>query len=288
MLDQREIWWGVVAPPVLMIGGLALSASLPWVRRWLSMGMVLGLVYAVGQFALNNWQIPRGNVHDWPMAIALGAGFMTQCAASSCHAPWWWRMSVRVLFPIFLVWLLMRVKWPSTLTSTEIVQAIGLSLMWIAVIFSWERAYKKASPLVAGTGLSIVAILSAVVSLLFNCLTHAQYAGVLAGALVAATALTAIKPQWWRDQSMVIVSAFILPSLWLLGCFYADLTYWAPPLLAVAGLAPWLIEHPRLRSLVAWKQMLVVAVIIGVIVSPIIIWGVITSIRAAGQQTYGY
>jgi hypothetical protein len=122
--------------------------------------------------------------------------------------------------------------------------------------------------------------------LLFNSLTHAQYAGVLAGALVTATALTAIKPQWWRDQSMVIVSAFILPSLWLLGRFYVVLPYWAPPLLA--GLVPWLIEHQRLRSLVAWKKLLVVAVIIGVIVSPIIIWGVITSIRAAGQQTHGY
>jgi hypothetical protein len=122
--------------------------------------------------------------------------------------------------------------------------------------------------------------------LLFNTMTHAQFAGIATAALSAAAVLSWWKPTWYHAASAVTVSAFFFPALMLLGHYYANLPSWTLPFLALAGVAPLVTANEKIRSLAAWKRIGIAVSVIMLITAPVIIWGVVTSARAASSAGY--
>ena len=58
MIDQREILWGVLAPPVLMAIGMVATAALPLAKRFFSTGALLALVFGISQLGFRGWPLP--------------------------------------------------------------------------------------------------------------------------------------------------------------------------------------------------------------------------------------
>jgi hypothetical protein len=285
MIDQGEILWGVVAPPLLMLAGLALSATS---RRWMPTGAVLAVVYALAHLGMAKWPSPGGNVHDWPAWIAVTGGVVTLCAARA-GGPLAWRMILRLVIAGVAVWLMLRPQLHGGGTGAAVGLVAGLAIGWTVMILLWERAHAAATPGTSLIGLTTVAGLSAISLLMFNSLTHAQFAGILVAALGAALVVCWWRPAWWGDRTAVTVVALVLPALWLLGRFYADLPGWAVVLLALSGLAPWVGAHPAVRARAAWQRLAIVAGVALVLAAPVLAWGAVTSARAAGAQPeYGY
>ena len=288
MLDQREIIWGVLAPPVLMAIGMVATAYVPASRRFLSTGALLALVFGVCQLGFRGWPLPGGDVHNWPAWIAFAGGLITYCSACA-SGPLVWRILVRLAITGVASWLLLALELRGASAGTSAVWIISATLLWTLLILTWERAHAAATPGVSVTVLTTLAGLSSVSLLLFNTMNHAQFAGILTAALSAAAVLSWWRPTWYVPAGPVIIVALVIPSLWLLGTFavYTGLPTWSLPFLAFAGLAPLVTTIAPVRNWSAWKRVLLANLITVVLVSPVLIWGVITSIKASSEPSYG-
>lgn len=287
MIDQREILWGVLAPPVLMAVGMVATAAMPAARRVLSTGALLAVVFGISQLGFRGWRLPGADVQDWPAWIAFAAALLTLCSACG-HGPLVWRILVRGALTSVATWLLLRPQLASANTPEVIAWIAGSGIVWTLMILVWERVHAATSPGASMTGLTVLAGLSSAALLLFNCMTHAQFAGILAAALAAALVIGWRKPGWYSPAGPVTIVAVVLPTLWLLGYRYAELPVWSLPFLALGGLVPLLLSIGPIRSSSDWKRIAAVAVATSVVVSPVLIWGVITSIKAASEPSYGY
>lgn len=287
MIDQREILWGVLAPPVLMAIGMAATAYLPASRRFLSTGALLALVFGISQIGFRGWVLPGGDVHNWPAWIAFAGGLITLCSACG-QGPLVWRLAIRLAITGLAVWLLLRPQLQHGSTGAAIAWIGGTTVVWTAIVLLWERAHAATTQGVSVTVLAVLAGISALSLLLFNSLTHAQYGGILTAALVAAVVVSWWRPAWYSPVGPVTVSALVLPALWLLGQRYADLPLWALPVLALAGLAPLVSTLAPIKSWPAWKRLLAAKLAAVVLASPVLIWGVVTSIKASSEPSYGY
>lgn len=293
MIDQREIFWGVLAPTVLMAIGIIATAYLPVARRFLSTGALLALVFGVCQLGFRGWPLPvlpyaSNDVHNWPAWIAFVGGLITYCSACA-SGPLIWRILVRLAITGVASWLLLALELRGASASTSAAWIISATLLWTLLILTWERAHAAATPGVSVTVLTTLAGLSSVSLLLFNTMNHAQFAGILTAALSAAAVLSWWRPTWYVPAGPVIIVALVLPSLWLLGTFavYTGLPTWSLPFLALAGLAPLVTTFAPVRIWPAWKRVLLANLITVVLVSPVLIWGVITSIKASSGPSYG-
>lgn len=286
MIDQREILWGVVAPPVLMAIGMAATAYLPASRRFLSTGALLALVFGVSQIGFRGWVLPGSDVHNWPAWIAFAGGLITLCSACG-QGPLLWRVSIRIVITSVATWLLLRPQLQHGSTGAAVAWIGGTAVVWTAVMLWWERVHAATTQGISVTVLAVLAGLSALVLLLFNSLTHAQYGGILTAALVAALIASWWKPTWYSPAGPVTVSALVLPALWLLGQRYADLPLWALPFLALAGVAPLVISIAPMNRWSDSKRVLVAKLATVVVVSPVLIWGILTTIKASSDPSYG-
>ncbi len=292
MIDQREILWGVLAPPVLMAIGMAATAYLPVTRSFLSTGALLALVFGVCQLGFRGWPLPTwsltaNDVHNWPAWIAFATGLITLCSACG-HGPLVWRVLVRLALVGFSTVLLLWKQLQHGDVAIAIAWIASVTLVWTALVLAWERAHVATTQGVSGIALITLAGASAMGLLLFNTATHAQFAGILTAALTAALVLGRWRPAWYQAAGPVTVSALVLPSLWVLGHWYADLPLWVLPMLALAGLAPLIELIGSVRAWAAWKRVALVVVVTLLAASPALVWGIITSIRASAQPEYGY
>lgn len=286
MIDQREILWGVLAPPVLMAIGMAATAYLPASRRFLSTGALLALVFGISQIGFRGWALPGSDVHNWPAWIAFAGGLITLCSACG-QGPLLWRVAMRLAITGVATWLLLRPQLQHGSTGVAVAWIGGTAVAWTALVLLWERTHAATTQGVSVTVLAVLAGVSALSLLLFNSLTHAQYGGILTAALVAAAVMSWWKPTWYQQSGPVTVSALVLPALWLLGQRYADLPMWTLPFLALAGLAPLVSTIAPLKTWPDWKRLLAAKLAVVVLASPVLIWGVITSIKAASEPSYG-
>jgi len=117
---------------------------------------------------------------------------------------------------------------------------------------------------------------------------HAQLAGIVTAALVTIGVLTSLRPAWLIDRSIVMIVAMLLPALWILGVRYADLPVWGAGILAITGLVPWITASTRLAMRPAWQRLVVQTLAMLVVSSPVIVWGVVTTMRAMTEPEYGY
>ena len=287
MLDQREILWGIIAPPVLMAIGMSATAYVPTAKRFLSTGALLALVFGVSLLGFRGWPAPGGDVHHWPAWIAFAGGLITLCSACG-HGPLVWRITVRVLITGVATWLLLWPQLKHGTTNVAVMWIAGTTVVWSALVLGWERAHAAATPGVSASALTTLACVSAGALLLFNTMTHAQFAGILTAALSAALVLGWWRPAWYAASGPVTVTTLVLPSLWLLGCRYADLPLWTLPFLISAGTVPALAGLPWMEKSPAWQRMAMVVTGTLVLTAPVIVWGVVTSIRAAAEPGYGY
>lgn len=287
MIDQREVLWGVLAPPVLMAVGMIATAAMPAARRFVSTGAWLALVFGLCQLGFRGWHLPGHDVQDWPAWIAFAAGLLTLCSLCG-QGPVLWRILTRGVLKALATWLLLRPQLAAVDTASVIAWIGGAAVVWTLLVLLWERAHAATTPGVSVVNLTLLGGLSSAALLLFNCMTHAQFAGILTAALTAALVLGWRKPAWYSAAGPVTIAAVVLPTLWLLGYRYADLPVWSLPCLAVAGLAPWLVEKTPVRAWSDWKRLAVVSVVTVVAVSPALVWGVITSLKAASEPSYGY
>lgn len=292
MIDFYEILWGVILPPILMAIGMAITAYLPATRRFLSTGVLLALVIGISLLAFRHWPLPvwpytSNDVHFWPAWIAFAAGLLTSCSVCG-HGPLIWRVLARLALVGFSSWLLLWQQLQYGSTGEAVAWIGGVTVVWTALVLAWERVHAATTQGVSVTALTTLAGVSAVSLLLFNSATHGQYGGILTAALTAALVLSWWKPTWYAASGPVTVSALVLPTLWLLGYRYVNLPLWALPLFAVAALAPFVATIAPVRAWSDWKRLLVAVVATLVVVSPVLIWGVITSIRASAAPSYGY
>ncbi|HEX3134468.1 MAG TPA: hypothetical protein VHX44_12895 [Planctomycetota bacterium] len=285
MIDQREIIWGVLAPPVLMAIGMVATASVPVAKRFFSTGALLALVFGISQLGFRGWPAPGGDVQNWPAWIAFAGGLITLCSACG-QGPLPWRISARLAITGLATWLLLGPQLQST--GAAVAWIGGVAITWTALILVWERAHAASSAGVSVTALTALAGFTSASLLLFNCMTHAQYAGILTAALTAALVLNWWRPTWYAAASPVTVAALVLPTLWILGQRYADLPLWAVPLLALATLAPLASNVGPVRTWSAWKRVAVAVVATVIVVAPVLVWGVVTSIKASSEPSYGY
>lgn len=287
MIDQQEITWGIVAPPLLMAVGMAAIAQLPLLKRTVYTGVLLAVIFALCQLGFRGWAMPGKDVQDWPAWIALTGGLLTCC--SMCHhGPSPWRIVMRLIITGLSVWLLLKPQIQSEGTLTIATWVIGGAMIWTTLMVTWERVHTVTSAKIQLTTFVMLSGLTAMSLLLFNCLTHAQYSGILTAALTAALVIAWWRPNWFNAQGMVTVVALILPTLWLLSNRYSNLPNWTLPLLALAGLAPFITILNPVRHWSEWKRLATTLAILGTLLLPVIIWGVVTSIRATAEPSYGY
>lgn len=287
MIDQREILWGIVAPPLLMAVGMAATAYVPVARRFLSTGALLALVFGLSLLGFRGWPAPGGDVHHWPAWIAFAGGLITLGAACG-HGPLLWRILVRAALTGIAGWLLLWPQLQRGSTTDAVLWIGGVAVGWTGVVLAWERAHASATSGVSAGALTALAGVAALALLLFNTMTHAQFAGILTAALTAALVLGWWRPAWYAPAGPVTVTALVLPALWLLGHRYADLPGWTLPFLLLAGTAPLLVRWPWVAGLSAWKRLVATIALTVLITSPVLIWGVVTSIKASAEPSYGY
>jgi hypothetical protein len=287
MIDQQEITWGIVAPPLLMAVGMAAIAQLPLLKRTVYTGVLLAVIFALCQLGFRGWAMPGKDVQDWPAWIALAGGVFT-CCSMSHHGPWRWGIVMRLIITGLSVWLLLKPQIESEGTLTIATWVIGGAMIWTTLMVAWERVHTVTSAKIQLTTFVMLSGLTAMSLLLFNCLTHAQYSGILTAALTAALVIAWWRPNWFNAQGMVTVIALILPTLWLLSNRYSNLPNWTLPLLALAGLAPFITILNPVRHWSEWKRLATTLAILGTLLLPVIIWGVVTSMRATAEPSYGY
>jgi hypothetical protein len=287
MIGQQEIIWGIVAPPLLMAVGMATTAQQPLLKRTVFMGILLAVIFAICQLGFRGWTMPGKDVQDWPAWIALAGGLITCC--SICHhGPWPWRIVMRLIITGLSVWLLLKPQIQSEGTITIVTWIISGAVTWTALMMAWERVHAVISEKIQLTTFVVLSGLTAMSLLLFNCLTHAQYSGILTAALTAALVIAWWRPSWFNAQGMVTVVALILPTLWLLSNRYSNLPNWALPLLALAGLAPLIAMIAPMRNWSEWKRLATTIAVLGILLLPVVAWGVVTSMRATSEPSYGY
>jgi hypothetical protein len=289
MIDQHEILWGVLAPPVLMAIGMAATAWLPATRRFLSTGALLALVFGICQLGFRHWPLPGSDVHNWPAWIAFTGGLITLCSACG-HGPLAWRILVRVAITGVASWLLLGLELRDASVGTTALWIAVSTASWSALLLIGERIHATATPGVSVTVLATWAALSAAALLLFNTMNHAQFAGILTAALTAAAVLSWWRPAWYAASGPATVTLLILPALWLLGTYavHTGLPVWALPFLAAAGLAPWLITTTPARDWSPWKRLVLANAITALLLLPVVVPGVVGSIKAAAEPSYGY
>lgn len=287
MIDQREIIWGIVAPPVLMAIGMAVTAHMPVARRFLATGALLALVFGLCHLGFRGWKMPGTDVNAWVAWIAVTGGLLTMCSMCG-QGPLLWRILTRAALTGVSTWLLLRPYLAQIGSGEATLWVGGLTAAWTATILAWERVHAATTQGVSVTTLASLAGFSSLCLLMFNVMEHAQYAGILMGALVAAAVLSWWRPSWYSAPGPVTVSAVVLPMVWVLGERYASLPFWALPVLAVAGLAPLAVTVSRLRSLAAWKRIAITQVVLVALVSPVVIAGIRLTIQMLNEPGYGY
>ena len=238
MIDMYEILWGLVAPLLLMAGGLIVTGLWPTLRGVFSLGFLLAMVFAICQLGFRNWAMPGKDVQDWPAWIAVVGGLMACCSLSS-NGHLGWGLVIRLTVTGLSAWLLLKPQIRDQGMLMIAAWVFGSAIVWTALVTAYERVHATASRTSSKVSLiTFVTLggLTAISLLLFNCLTHAQYSVIFTAALMAALVIVWWRPKWYNPQGLVMVAALILPTLWLLSNRYSNLPIWALPLLALAGL----------------------------------------------------
>lgn len=287
MQDLAEILWPVAAPVAIAIVGVPLAAwlhrgEMAWRRSPAWLGLVIAVAYAVSHWGLRGWKgFPPSDVHDWMPFIALSSALLLGCV--SCAGAGWWSTMMRLLLTTGAVALLLRPRLATWQAADSALWVGGLGVAWAVVLIAWERGVRAATPGTAAVGLLLAALWTSIALVIFGSMVHGQFAGMIAAALGVVMVLVWCRTSFWSDAGPATVVGLVLPALWVLGIFYLDLPRWAPPVLALAGCAPWLVAIPIVRGWSGWQRLLLVVVASALAAAPVLITGVLASLKASSS-----
>lgn len=290
----RPILIGVLMPVIAglviaLVGARVRAGGCPLLTRVGWEGALLLLCYAILQFALIGWLgFPPHNVQYWPPFLAIAGMLLT--ITFPARARWLHALLSFIVVAGASVLLMM----PGlTMHWTAGESALWLSVVvlgWLATLAGWTRAAAAVTPGAAVTALVVAAGASAMSVSLFGTFTYAQLVALIAFPTVAVAVMT-----WWRGSStaaavsLAVGLAVLLPMWWILSATMAALPYWAPFLLALSGGAGALAALPRLRAWAPWQRIVCIAAAAFVLVAPVLVWGVVQSMRmsaSAGADGY--
>jgi hypothetical protein len=287
----RPILVGVLLPiiaglAIALIGGRIRAGNCPWLTRVGWEGALLLLSFAILEPALIGWLgFPPRNVQYWPPLLAIAALPLTISVPARARARWVHALLATLVVAGASVLLLLpglTMHW-SHGESAMWLGAVGCG--WLATIIGWPRAAEAATPGAALTALVVAAGASALSVSLFGTFTYAQLVGLIAFPTAVVTVLA-----WWRGSStaaaasLALALAVLLPMWWILAATMAQLPRWAPVLLALSGATGALAAHPRLQAWAPWKRIACIAALATVLVAPVLVWGVIQSIRMSASS----
>ncbi len=285
----RPILVGVLLPiiaglVIAVVGARVRAGGCPVLTRIGWEGALLLSLYAILQVALVGWLgFPPRNVQYWPPFIALAGLPLTitfPVRARLVHALLAFILVAGASVLLMIPGLTMH--WSSGEAALWLA-LVGLG--WFATVLGWPRAAAAATPGAAITALVVAAGASALSVSLFGTFTYAQLAGMIAFPTVAVAVMT-----WWRGRStaaaasLALALAVLLPMWWILATTMAELPRWAPFLLALRGGASALAALPRVRAWAPWRRNVCIAAAAAVVVAPVLVWGVVQSLRMSASS----
>jgi hypothetical protein len=254
---------GVLLPLLLSAATLALARR-PWRRAQPAAGglwggaLALGGGYLAGAVLTSGWPpIPPLERIHWLFFLTAAATLFGVCDALG---PWprWGRWTLRLYFLITALWLLLR---PVMVNNHwQAVDAAGrLALLCLGGLAFWGALDALADRLPGASlplTLLIVGTGTALVLALCGGLPWARLeVGVLA-ALAACLGVAGWNPRLSLARGAGAVLMVLLPGMWLLGYFYAEVPLACVLLLALGALAGWLGQFPGIARLTPWQAVL--------------------------------
>jgi hypothetical protein len=289
----RPILVGVLLPiiaglVIALVGARVRAGGCPWLTRVGWEGALLLLLYAILHIALLGWfGFPPYDVKLWPPFLAVAALPLTLALHGRARY-------MHALLAVALVagasFLLMHPKLIHEWSPGEgawWLLVIGLG--WLTTLAGWPRAAAAATPGAALTALVVAAGASALSVSLFGSFTYAQLVGLVAFPTAVVAVVT-----WWRGSStaaaasLALALAVLLPMWWILSTTMSGLPHWAPVLLALSGATGALAALPRLRARPPWQRIVCIAAAATVLVAPVLVWGVVQTIRMSASGGDGY
>jgi hypothetical protein len=253
-----------VLVPLFVAAVVMIVAWRPWHRGHpVSSGLwggalSLGGGYLAGAVVIAGWSpIPPLERIHWLFYLTTAATLFGLCDALGAW-PTWGRWTLRCYFLITALWLLLR---PAMVNNdwTAGDSAVRLTLMCLAGLAFWwaldalaDRLPGVSLPLALG----VVVAGTVLVLALSEGLPWAQLEMGLLAALAACLVVACWNPQVSLARGASAVLMVLLPGLWLLGYFYADVPLACILLLALGALAAWVGQLPWIARMVPWQAML--------------------------------
>ena len=254
---------------VLLSGVFAIAGRLWRVNNWAD-AVALGLGYAGGHFATAGWpNFPPSEATQWLPYFGLAAMFLGVLDVFFRPAGLL-RTLVWILYCIGLLRLLLNAKFQYGWSLPEgMLWIAGLAAGMLILAGFLDAAVRRDTSISSPLILTIVAGGTGATLMLSGSMLLAQLAMVLAAALGAILAVAFLLPKSVEGRGVVPVAVALLASLWLSGCFYADLPSASALLFAAASLPALSLmslseKVPSLRDLLLRAGIVIIPVAISV------------------------
>jgi hypothetical protein len=250
---------GVLVPFLLSAGVMVLA----WRRHAPIAGglwggaLALGAAYLAGAVVIGDWPpIPPGERIHWLFYLAVGATGFGLCEALGSW-PAWGRWSLRLYFVFTAVWLLLRPlmvneQWE---VWASFVRLGGICLAGLAFWGALDALAQRLPGVSLPLCLMAVTSGTALVLALSGALPWARLEVTLLAALGGSLLVAWFNPRLRLARGASAVLVAVLPGIWLLGFFYAEVSLGCVLLLALGTLAPWLGQHPWITRRAPWQAV---------------------------------
>ncbi|MFZ0712153.1 MAG: hypothetical protein WAM53_19085 [Terrimicrobiaceae bacterium] len=281
MFLLQQLLPGMLAA-VLVSGVFAIVGRLWRANNWAD-AVALGIGYASGHAVAVGWPaFPPSEATQWLPYFALAAAVLGVLdvfvrPAGSLRALIW------VACCAGLLGLLLKPKFQYGWSiPAGVLWVAGLAAGMLVLASSLDAAVRRDSSISSPLVLTIVTCGTGATLMLSGSMLLGQLAMVLAAALGATLVVAFLLPKAVEGRGVVPVSVALLVSLWLCGCFYADLPVASALLLAVAPFPAFLLIAISEKKLLTWKDLLLRA---GVVAVPVAI-SVLIAFRASPPLDY--
>jgi hypothetical protein len=240
---------------LLLSGVFAIAGRLWRVNGWAD-AVALAVGYAGGHAATAGWPaFPPLEATQWLPYFALATMFLAVLDVS-LRPTGVVRAVVWVLFCAGLLRLLLQAKFQYGWSFSE-------GLFWIAVFAAGmlvlasflDAAVRRDSSISSSLVLTIMACATGATLMLSGSMLLGQLGMVLVAALGAIVVVSFLFPRAVGSRGIVPVTVALFTSLWLSGCFYADLPL-ASALLLAAGSLPALLLISLSEKVPSWNDLL--------------------------------
>ncbi len=227
--------------PAVLVAGLisgvfAIAGRLWRANNWAD-AVALGVGYAGGHVATAGWPaFPPAEATQWLPYFALAAMFLGVLDVFLRPAGLL-RALIWILCCMGFLRLLLNAKFQYGWSLPEgVLWIAGFAAGMLILAGSLDAAVRRDTSISIPLILTIVAGGTGVALMLSGSLLLGELAIVLAAALGAILAVAFLVPKAAEGRGIVPVAVALLASLWLSGCFYADLPSASALLLAAASL----------------------------------------------------